>query len=186
MNTDLKRMADEAAFSVSDLLDETRADEFDALSDLQKVQWRYAHADCDDFAQALHEITGWPIVALSHPKRGPVHRLCQNDQGALVDVHGTTTLTELIHRYHLRQGAVQPVQRSMCTLDPESLCGVIDEIEVLGSLGLSPFNATDFSQRCERARQNLRAGSDEDPSAASAPGAMTCAPKHPCEPSAGA
>lgn len=159
----LTQMADDACFAVSDLLDNAAFERFNALSDLDKVRWRYAHADCDDFAQALHEITGWTIVTLTHPRRGPIHRLCRDEQGGLVDVYGWVTLHDLISRYHLRRGDVQTIAGTFCLLDEAGLCDVIRDIETLGAFGIFPFAAATFAQQCTKTLARLQSPIDEAP-----------------------
>ncbi len=84
----LDSLAEDAGFAVSDLLDDERWNWFEALPVVEKIQWRYCHADCDDFALALSEITGWPVVGISNPRCGSVHRLVESPDGRMLDAKG--------------------------------------------------------------------------------------------------
>lgn len=97
--TPLSELANDAACSVADFISETGWRRFERLSDLGKVQWRYCHADCDDFALVLAEITSWPVIAVNSVTHGPLHRLVEAPDGRLLDVMGWVTLAELQLRY---------------------------------------------------------------------------------------
>lgn len=99
MMTSLPELAKDAGFAVSDLLDDDAWDLFEGLSDVEKVQWRYCHADCDDFALIVSEVTGWPVVGISAPSAGPLHRLVETPDGKFLDAKGWVTLDDLKKRY---------------------------------------------------------------------------------------
>lgn len=101
----LSELAEDAMFSISNLFDDDDMVAIEASSDLDKVRLRYTSADCDDFALAMHALTGWPIVAVTSGRKGPLHRLVRvpddaiTDGGKFVDVMGFVTEAELRKRY---------------------------------------------------------------------------------------
>lgn len=107
----LAELAADAMDSLSNLCDSDEAfDEFDALSDLDKVRTRYKHADCDDFAFALNVLMDWPVICAVSRSQGPIHRLVQVPEGTeefepgtFVDVDGYTTETALCKRYKAKK-----------------------------------------------------------------------------------
>lgn len=101
---ELALMAQDA---VEDILGEDRWEWFLSLSEIEQVQWRYCHSDCDDFALTLSEITGWDIVALNSV-HGPIHRLVQSPDGHLLDARGWTTIEMLADRYQTTGLTVVP------------------------------------------------------------------------------
>lgn len=101
----LSELAEDAMFSISDLFDDDALDAIEERSDLDKVRLRYTSADCDDFALAMHAVTGWPIVAVTSGRKGPLHRLVRVpddgtiDGGKFVDVMGFVNEADLRKRY---------------------------------------------------------------------------------------
>lgn len=140
--TPLNYLADDAASAVSDLLSDEQWDAFDAMSDLEKVQWRYCHADCDDFAATLSEITGYPIVAVNSLRRGPIHRLVAAPDGQLLDVMGWVSLDSLKSRYRLKSLELfEGGSQFGASLDSDDLRPLL---ETLLQLPYAPFNSLEF------------------------------------------
>lgn len=139
----MSELAEEAGFAVSDLMNEERWERFEALTDVEKIQWRYCHADCDDFASALRAITAWPIVAISDRKRGPLHRLVRAPDGRLLDARGWTSLEALRLRYKLT--ALPLAQENVASHSP---LGTDEDfhpvVSALLQLPLEPFNTEAF------------------------------------------
>ena len=78
--------------------DEDGADWFEQLSAPEQVQTFYTQSDCDDFAVALHRITGWPLVRASFPDSEVGlghHTLVQGPDGRLLDAAGWHTAAEV-------------------------------------------------------------------------------------------
>lgn len=98
----LEQLASEAESAVSDLLSDEEWEDFQARPSLAKIQWRYCHADCDELAEALAAITGWPVVSVASPSEGPLHRLVEGPDGRLLDIMGWTSLPLLEQRYRLK------------------------------------------------------------------------------------
>lgn len=148
MNNRLKELADTAADAVSDLLQGEWADWFDGLSDLEKIQWRYCHADCDDFAAVLNKVTGFPVVGLSNHKVGPLHRLVQADDGRLLDAHGWVDVPALSKRYRVRgiDKTVLP-QRSKQSIELELDDVLSDILETMLLLPVAPYTDTEFRSK---------------------------------------
>ena len=92
-------LAGDASYAISDLLDENQWEHFDGLADVGKVQFRYLHGDCDDFALVLHHITSWPVYSVLSPSRGPLHRLVMAPDGRLLDAAGWVSAEQLAKRY---------------------------------------------------------------------------------------
>lgn len=145
--TPLKDLAEDAGYAVSDLMDEDSWDAFDALPDVEKVQWRYCHSDCDDFALTLHEITGYPVVAINSPRRGPMHRLVEAPDGRLLDARGWITLDDLMARYQLKALTVERAATGESLLHT----GTIDDdagfhpiLAAMLQLPVAPFNTPEF------------------------------------------
>jgi hypothetical protein len=94
----IEQLASSAAGAISDLMSDEEWDNFDDLSYVEQVQYRYLHADCDDVAIALNRITGWEIRSISS-ERGPLHRLVSAPDGRLADITGWTSMEEIRDRY---------------------------------------------------------------------------------------
>lgn len=140
----LSELAADARTAVEDLIDDDRWDDFMALSDIEQIQWRYSHADCDDFALVLHEITGWPVMMVSSPSRGPIHRLVQADDGRLLDVQGWTSLEALKVRYKVKRLTIAEVSCpevfSMVSSDEDRL-PILDAMKLMPN---APFSDAAF------------------------------------------
>lgn len=159
--TPLNYLADDAASAVSDLLSDEQWDAFDALSDLEKVQWRYCHADCDDFAMTLSEITGYPVVAVSSLRRGPLHRLVEAPDGRLLDVMGWVSLEMLKSRY--KQKSLEVFQAGcLYGATAESDDDLLPVLETVLQLPYAPFNSAEFQDlvRCFAYSRKLSLGVD--------------------------
>lgn len=133
-------LAQDAADSVADLLSEDAWEAFDNKTDLEKIEHRYLHADCDDFALALCLALGWNVRAVSGPK-GPLHRLVESPEGRLLDVSGWVTPETLSERYRTRKLRLSaPGGAELChsRLDDEGLQLVV---AAMVQLGRAPFIA---------------------------------------------
>ncbi len=97
----LEEIADIGMDIISDLLSDEAIDSLDGDT-LKIIEKLYGSSDCDNFAVALHRITGWPIVGLSSVDVGPVHRCVQNPEGLMVDVFGETTRADMVKRYSIK------------------------------------------------------------------------------------
>jgi hypothetical protein len=152
----LDSLANDAASSVLDLLDETEWEDFDAKTPLEKIQWRYCHADCDAFAEAVSAVTDWPIVAVHSASHGPVHRLVEMPDGSMVDAMGIVSKDDLCRRYGGEALSFGPGAIFSMNQDPEDLVG---ELQAFCHLDVAPFNTTTFQ---EKMRAYI-AGADLDP-----------------------
>ena len=98
-------------------------DRLDALSDLEKLRYRYNHADCDDLAFALNVLMQWDIVCINDKPYGAVHRLVVTPgsdrteseasgfkPNAMVDFNGYVTEADLMKRYNIESGDFEFVQ----------------------------------------------------------------------------
>lgn len=95
---DLEQLSENSAFAISDLLSDDEFDFFDGLTLIERVTYRYNHADCDDLAYLVHLATGWDVIAV-HSELGPIHRLNCDPSGRLLDASGWVTLKQLEDRY---------------------------------------------------------------------------------------
>jgi len=142
----LADLASAAANSVFDLLDSETFRWFESLTDVAKIQWRYCHADCDEFAQTLAALTGWPILSVTHPNEGPLHRLVEAPDGRLLDVRGWTTPDALAARYTVDAVALQRGEFVF-----ESFFSPIDDIgpvvDAILQLPDAPFPESGFQAR---------------------------------------
>lgn len=148
--TPIEELAADARFAVEDLIEDDRWGWFIALSPPEQVQWRYNCADCDDFALTLHEITGWPVVAINNPSRGPVHRLVEAPDGRMLDAGGWVTLDDLRQRYKLKALKVMRgegrVMHCPMVSDDEDFHRIV---EALLQFPVAPFNESDFQEKAK-------------------------------------
>lgn len=98
----LQELGQEALASISDMYDDHELEQLEAMSDTELIRVRFAHADCDDFALAIHAITGWPIASVTSRSCGPLHRLNIAPDGTMVDVDGFVSMEDLKKRYKLK------------------------------------------------------------------------------------
>lgn len=97
----LVELSDDAMDSIFNLLTDEQAQELQEQGEMAIIQRRYANADCDDFALALHAVSGWPIAAIASSSCGPIHRLNIAPDGSLVDIFGHVSMQDLSQRYGL-------------------------------------------------------------------------------------
>lgn len=138
----IEELAEDARGAVEDLIDDDRWGWFVSLAAAEQVQWRYCHADCDDFAWALSEITGWPVVGITNPSHGPLHRLVEAPDGRLLDARGWVTLDDLRQRYGVKRLKVVPDWPYEALLDGDEDYRPI--VEALLQLPGSPFDEPAF------------------------------------------
>lgn len=100
---ELGRVASYADFMLSGDMGADEAEHFFSYNDVGRVRYFYTSSNCDDFATAMHEIAGWPVVAIADNAKGPVHRLVQHLNGKFVDASGWVTFEELCKRYALKE-----------------------------------------------------------------------------------
>ena len=139
----------------------------------------FGSSDCGDFAVALHELTGYPIVNLLGPDRLPVHSFVRTPEGLALDVYGANDELEVARRYGFRgkHPRVVPV-------DPAQACGHLpsddwneegfDEraqrlVAVIRQLPWAPFNTPDFQALVQRPLEGVDTSVLEAPSARRAP-----------------
>lgn len=79
------------------------------MSQQDYIEERYGDGECGPFAQALHQLTGWPIVLLrlreAHdgmPVDFPRHAVVEREPDRFVDAHGETTLEAVEERFCVR------------------------------------------------------------------------------------
>ena len=101
--TGLKQVAEHALDSLSPNCDDDAFYEMEAMAPEKIVRRFYTTSDCDLFSTVINHLTGWPVVAVSAPASGPLHRLNQAPDGRLVDAYGWTDLAKLAHRYAAEQ-----------------------------------------------------------------------------------
>lgn len=137
----IKVLAEDAADSVADMLDDEGWDAFEVLSSIKKVQYRYSHADCDDVALVLHRALGWSVVAVTS-QNGMLHRLVQSPEGRLLDVTGWTDITSLAKRYKSKTLKVSaPGGEELChsNLDESNPEDFQNVVAALLQIETSPF-----------------------------------------------
>jgi hypothetical protein len=142
----LAELGEDALFAVSDLLDDDALDALSARSDIEKVRWRYAHADCDDFALALQVLSGgsWSIVSITGSK-GPLHRAAQTPAGRLVDVHGYVDVDEVRQRYRTGKLSLRVVEETDSMIDDDA--GLRRVMAVMLHLPEPPFSEPAFQRK---------------------------------------
>lgn len=155
VSASLSELAADARAAVEDLIDDDRWGDFMALSEIEQIQWRYSHADCDDFALVLHEMTGWPVMMVSNPSRGPIHRLVQADDGRLLDVQGWTSIEALKVRYKLKRLTLAEVSCpevfSMVSSDEDRI-PILDAMKLMPN---APFSDPEFQEKMFAYRASL-------------------------------
>lgn len=136
---------------LSDLLTDDDLDRLAACPAHKAVTDLYLHSDCDDFAIALHRITGWRILSITSPERGTLHRLVVSPGRRMIDASGWVEERDIHHRYGTRrpllvaQGGEELALGS--TID--DMEGDIDEslrlaVMAIRNLPFSPFVDADF------------------------------------------
>jgi hypothetical protein len=109
-------------FAIADLYDDEELDAIEELPEIERIRKRYLHADCDDFALAVHVVTGWRFASVSSASKGPLHRMNVSDDGRFVDVSRYVSEEQLRKRYRSRDLSV-----SVC----EGVDSMIDDDEAL-------------------------------------------------------
>ena len=148
----IKDLAEEASSAIDDLY----FDGFNDLSDLQKVEWRYCHADCDHFASALNFVTGYPVVGIAQPRRGPMHRLVETPDGLMLDVMGPVSLDDLKTRYRAkslklaRGGLIESMVWGATNEEDILSC-----LDVMAHLSRPPFDSAEMKALIQGAREKL-------------------------------
>ena len=99
----LAELADKARYLLMDGVWDEEAEELEAAPADEVVKVYYTSSNCDDFAVALHRITGWPIMALSAAERGPIHRFVAAPDGRSLDACGWTDKIAMSKRYGTRK-----------------------------------------------------------------------------------
>jgi hypothetical protein len=97
----LDRVAEEGLSEISAEMDEDEIDWFLSLSAAERVRRLYTQSDCDDFAVALHRVTGWPIISAQFPDKElgiGHHTLVKAPSGLLLDAAGWHDQGELKNR----------------------------------------------------------------------------------------
>lgn len=143
--TPLSELADAARSAVEELVS-GRWTWFASLSDLEQVQWRYCHAECDNFAVTLSAITGWAVVGVTNPTRGPIHRLVMTPEGCMLDAKGWVSLEDLRIRYKLKRLHIQteaPWSNPTIARDED----FVPIIEALLQFPVSPFCEPEFKAK---------------------------------------
>lgn len=138
----IEALAREADSAVSDLIGDDKWDDFVSLPPVERIQWRYCHADCDDFALVLHEITGYPIVGLSHPSKGPIHRLVEAPDGRFIDAKGYVSIDDLKRRYRLKSLQVYINAGGCATINSDD--EIADIIRAMLHFPEDPFQGVEF------------------------------------------
>jgi hypothetical protein len=148
----LQRVARDALFLLSGDLDDDEIERVSAMSVAGQVRHFFSSGECDAFAAALHEMTGWPVVTLSNARGLPYHRLVAAPDGRLLDSHGWTDATQLARRYGLRKPKLSaPGGLELCVGlvddDPEALSGAVSAIR---RLPWPPFDEAWFREISQR------------------------------------
>lgn len=97
----LRELAADARFFLDDV-NEAEEAFLPEATDEEVLRHFFCHSDCDDFAIALHRLTGFALVALSDKEKGFLHRLVIAPDGRLLDAAGWTDLAGLAKRYGCR------------------------------------------------------------------------------------
>lgn len=95
----LSQVAANALYALASDCDDDEFDRLREMSTARVVRYFYTASDCDDFALALHLVTGWPVVSLHSDEEGPLHRLVRSPEGRYLDAYGWTSLPQLARRY---------------------------------------------------------------------------------------
>lgn len=127
---------DDMDFPEGPVADYTPQEKMKVLRDM------FVSSDCGDFALAIHERFGWPIVNVVSSRNGAVHSACLHPDGRLVDFDGFVTLDALKKRYRMRDLKVIPAEQTghvVGTSVDEEL-GVSNAKIVMPHLHYAPFN----------------------------------------------
>ena len=125
----LEELGRAASLAAQDLFDDETCIWFSEQTDIAKVIWRYSHAESDTFAFVLSSLTGWPVIGVAPPGRGPSYLLVESPQG-LIDVTGKTSLDDLKSRF--RNPSLDLVRNTQFEVSLTDAVGA--ELEVLAAL----------------------------------------------------
>ncbi len=140
----LERIAEHSRASVREFFTEQEWNRFVAMPALEQVQYRYCHADCDDFAAVLQQLTGWQGLSIQSASGRPLHRLLQAPDGRMVDASGWVTEDRLCMRYRTPRLVIRRASAfdAHCDLDePEDYHPHVAALHVLPS---APFSTNAF------------------------------------------
>lgn len=143
----LEELAEDALASISDLFDDDELDAIEASPALDIIRLRYTNSDCDDFALALNVLMNWPVVAVSSPTKGPLHRLNRDDEGRLVDVMGFVTEDTLRQRYKVKRLMLAENAGAFSSLDDDD--GLKRVMAAMTYLPQQPFSDPAFRARAQ-------------------------------------
>ena len=99
----LSEIASYAMYMLGSDMTDDQWEELKERSHIEQIQYFYCHSDCQDFADVLSRVTGWPTVVLSHKTHGPVHYMNKMPDGKLVDAIGVWTVEQIPKRYGLKK-----------------------------------------------------------------------------------
>lgn len=160
----LDDIADDLVYVLADDMDEGEFARVSAMAPAERVRYCYVSGDCDVFAEALHRVTGWPIVGVSSPSRGPIHRLVRSPEGRLLDAAGWIDEDGLKKRYGLRRLDLSEQKAALASLFSVDENGVDDQIAnavaAIRQFPWAPFCDDAFRQVSMR----LVEGADPSPS----------------------
>lgn len=154
--TPIEELAEDARLAVEDLIEDDRWGWFVSLSAAEQVQWRYNCADCDDFALALHGVTGWPVIAINNPSRGPIHRLVEAPDGRMLDAGGWIDLDDIRQRYKLKVLKVMRGEGHVLHCPTVSSDDDLHPIiEAMLQFPVAPFNEPHFQEKAKAFGQSV-------------------------------
>lgn len=141
-----------ALSAVSDLYEDEEFDELLLLGAVQKIQIQYTHSDCDNFAYALNQITGWEFVSVVSRSKGPLHRLVrtpEKDGSRLVDVCGFVTEADLQKRYKSKALQISSATGLIgCNLDEDD--ELLPVMSAMTHLPYPPFSEPILADKIEQ------------------------------------
>jgi hypothetical protein len=160
----LEDIGNDAVYLLADDMDDDEFERVSSMSADEKVKYFYLSSDCDRFADALHRITGWPIVGVSSPSLGPIHRLVQAPNGRMLDAGGWVDEKGLKARYGQKELDISAASASIGStsfgLDEDGIDHeLVDAVAAVRQLPWEPFVSTEFREMSMRPVP----GADEQP-----------------------
>ena len=161
---DMASLAGHALDVLGEGMDEGDFERFEALAPPMQVRILYTRSDCDDFAVALHRVTGWPLVAIAFPDEEMGvghHTMVRSPDGSMLDAGGWSTRSAVKRRYGGpaakfsapggEEVAMSPSVGFEAAGDPDGLDDALCRaVSAMRQLPWAPFDEPGFRERSLR------------------------------------
>ena len=83
---------------------------------LNLIRRVFMHGSCGDFAYAVHEKHGWPIIRFMGDNGG-VHYACKTPDGLFFDIDGKVSLETIKKRHRFKRVQIAEADPDECLMD---------------------------------------------------------------------